>query len=91
MGAGGGVLDSPETPGGCWAHFSAVRVAGYRVLAVGQEVLFEHEPAEQDGFAHLALAVWPADRQPVHEVPDTRESPAYRSSLRLTFDDPEQP
>ena len=88
---GWGVLESEETPGGCWAHFSAVRVEGYKVLAAGQEVLFVHEPCEQDGFAHRALAVWPADRQPVREAPETRDSPAYRSSLRLRFDEPEQP
>jgi len=26
---GCGVIDSESTPGGCWAHFSAVRVPGY--------------------------------------------------------------
>jgi cold shock protein len=29
---GWGVLDSEATPGGCWAHFSAVLVDGYRSL-----------------------------------------------------------
>jgi len=35
---GWGVIDSPETPGGCWAHSSAVLVAGYKTLAPGVEV-----------------------------------------------------
>lgn len=26
---GWGVIESPETPGGCWAHFSVVAVTGY--------------------------------------------------------------
>lgn len=29
---GWGVLDSPDTPGGCWTHFSHVLTAGYRSL-----------------------------------------------------------
>ena len=34
---GWGVIDSPATPGGCWAHFSSVRVAGLGALSAGQE------------------------------------------------------
>lgn len=33
---GWGVLDSPETPGGCWAHFSNIDGPGYRTLTVGE-------------------------------------------------------
>ncbi len=50
-----GVIDSPETPGGCWAHYSAVAVAGFAHLEAGQEVLLEWEAAEQDGFAYRAV------------------------------------
>lgn len=29
---GWGVLDSPETPGGCWCHFSDIEVPTHRYL-----------------------------------------------------------
>jgi CspA family cold shock protein len=32
---GWGVLDSVETPGGCWTHFSVVEMVGYRELQPG--------------------------------------------------------
>jgi CspA family cold shock protein len=65
---GWGVIDSPDTPGGCWAHFStidtAVRerrdgliVSDYQVLRPGDAVDLEWEPADQDGFAFRAVAV----------------------------------
>ena len=38
---GWGVLDSPATPGGCWAGFGDVLVAGFRALTPGQEVEFD--------------------------------------------------
>ncbi|WP_405870694.1 cold-shock protein [Streptomyces sp. NBC_00005] len=56
-----GVLDSGETPGGCWAHFSAVEMPGFRTLAVGQDVAVEWEAAEQDGYRYRAVRVVPAD------------------------------
>lgn len=82
---GWGVIDSPATPGGCWTHFSSVRVAGLGVLSAGQEVDFEVEAAEQDGFHYRATAAWPAGQEP---VPSTvvRDRAAYRSRLALTFD-----
>ena len=54
---GWGVIDSSETPGGCWAHFSVVEVDGFRKLAAGEAVTFEFEAAEQDGFAFRATRV----------------------------------
>ncbi|TQK69950.1 MULTISPECIES: cold-shock protein [unclassified Nocardioides] len=51
---GWGVFDSPETPGGCWAHFSAVDVPGFKTLKPGDRVDFDFEAADQDGFAFLA-------------------------------------
>jgi CspA family cold shock protein len=56
---GWGVLDSPETPGGCWAHFSVVRSPGYRELAAGQVVRLAWEPAVQDGYDYRATTVVP--------------------------------
>ncbi|GAB2578044.1 hypothetical protein GCM10027168_08830 [Streptomyces capparidis] len=56
---GWGVLDCPETPGGCWAHFSHVEAEGFRSLAVGQRVGLEWEAAEQDGYAYRAVRIVP--------------------------------
>ena len=56
---GWGVIDSAETAGGCWAHFSHLAVPGYRELATGQAVALEWEPADQDGYAYRATRVWP--------------------------------
>ena len=89
---GWGVLDSDATPGGCWTHCSAVLVAGYRTLAVGQEVRLEPEVADQDGYAFRAVEAWPAASTPVRDLPQSSGSPdgtgdgAMRSSVRITFD-----
>ena len=58
---GWGVLDSSATPGGCWAHFSAVESDGYRRLAAGESVDLEWERPgfDQDGYDYRALRVWP--------------------------------
>ncbi len=84
---GWGVLDSAATPGGCWAHYSAVLVPGYRQLDAGAVVEFTWEAADQDGYAFRAVEVWPADQAPVRsgdEVSGT--SSAHHSTLTLTFD-----
>ena len=52
---GWGVVDSADTPGGCWAHFSHVQGDGYRSAAPGQRVLFRHESPGQDGYDFTAL------------------------------------
>ncbi len=84
---GWGVLDSPDTPGGCWVHFSAVLVPGYRALGAGGAVDFTSEVAEQDGYAFRAVEAWPATQAPVHGDRRASEaSPAYRSTLTLAFD-----
>jgi len=54
---GWGVLDSPETPGGCWAHFSNIDGPGYRTLTVGETVDLDWEQTEQDGYAFRAILV----------------------------------
>lgn len=65
---GWGVLDSPETPGGCWTHFSVIgspyvgtadcaEVSEYKSLLMGEEVEFEWEAPGQDGFAYRAVVV----------------------------------
>jgi CspA family cold shock protein len=83
---GWGVLDSVATPGGCWAHGSAVLVPGHRVLEHGRAVEFTFEVADQDGYALRAVAVWPAGQEPVADEVVRRGSAAHRSRLRLTFD-----
>jgi cold shock protein len=67
---GWGVLDSADTPGGCWAHFSSVLVPGYRTLDDGAAVEFTFEAAEQDGYAFRAVETWPAGEAPVRSDDD---------------------
>jgi uncharacterized RmlC-like cupin family protein/cold shock CspA family protein len=75
---GWGVLDSPATPGGCWAHYSRVEMTGFRSLAPGAEVSFTFEAPGQDGFPFRAVTVWPA-------------SAAYTARLTIELDDPGRP
>ena len=80
---GWGVIDSPETPGGCWAHFShlwndlppdhrareVVEISGgFREAFEGEHVDFEWEPANQDGYAFRAISVRPHGRPAPHRV-----------------------
>lgn len=59
---GWGVIDSPDTPGGCWAHFSHLAMTGYRALKTGQVVELEWEAAGQDGYSYRAGAGLAAGR-----------------------------
>lgn len=56
---GWGVLDSAETPEGCWTHFSAIEteVHEYLKLRTGDVVELEWEAPGQDGFAYRAVLV----------------------------------
>ena len=84
---GWGVLDAAATPGGCWAHFSAVLVPGYRTLDAGEAVEFSFETADQDGYSFRAVEVWPAAQAPVRDGEVVSgPSPAHHSTLTLTFD-----
>ena len=58
---GWGVIDAEETPGGCWVHFSVVRVPGYKELRAGQQVRFEVEAVRQDGFDYRAVWAEPLE------------------------------
>ncbi|MGN9779606.1 cold-shock protein [Micromonospora sp. H33] len=84
--AGWGVIDAPEVPGGCWAHFSAIAADGFRRLRPGQEVTFRFEAASQDGYRYRALMVW-TGTEPAGSTAGNRASVAYRSSLTITFED----
>lgn len=87
---GWGVVDSDETPGGCWAGFGAVAVEGFRTLQPGEAVELEWERAPQDGFAFRATRTWPVGQVPVPPH-DVSGSGAYASRLTITFDEPEDP
>ncbi|CAM5543149.1 hypothetical protein SFUMM280S_02646 [Streptomyces fumanus] len=56
---GWGVLDSPETPGGCWGHFSHIQVKGFRTLSPGQQVDLQWEAPgfKQDGYSYRAVNI----------------------------------
>ena len=88
---GWGVIDSPSTPGGCWAHYSNIAVPDhFRELHTGQLVELEWESAQQDGFDFRAVRVWPRgeelyDRPP---APVTEGSGAYRSWVTIFYDNP---
>ena len=82
---GWGVLDSDETPGGCWAHFSALRLAGFRAAAVGQLVDFTFERGDQDGFDFRALDVTIEGAPPL-EPEDQPPGTAYLSHLTIEWD-----
>lgn len=58
---GFGVIDSLDTPGGCWFHYSMIEVPGRKSLFAGQLVRFTFEgDVEQDGFVFRALRVQPS-------------------------------
>ena len=54
---GWGVLDSADTPGGCWTHFSHIEMTGYRELHPGQVVELDWESPGQDGYEYRAVRV----------------------------------
>lgn len=83
---GWGVIDSDQTPGGCWAHFAALAVPGYRSLEAGQTVVFEWETADQDGYSFRATRAWPAGSQPHMDEPTPNAGHAYSSKLTIRFD-----
>ncbi|MDY6056061.1 cold-shock protein [Micrococcus sp.] len=62
---GWGVLSSEATPGGCWAHFSALEGDGFRQAQPGERVRFTFAatgPQGQDGFSYRAERVEFPDR-----------------------------
>ena len=83
------MLDSEETPGGCWAHFSVLRMPGYKPLLAGQRVELECEAADQDGYSFRALTVWPDNRAPQADNVDDGPSVAYRSEVKIAVDPPD--
>ncbi|KAA0018978.1 cold-shock protein [Antrihabitans cavernicola] len=98
---GWGVIDSAETPGGCWVHFShlwagampkaapgqslAVRTSGTRQLRVGETVDFDWEAVTQDGFAFRATDVRPDGEPPRWEIVES--TGGYASFVDINFDE----
>jgi cold shock protein len=58
---GWGVITGVLVPGGCFVHYSNVRIDGYRHLTAGQRVEFTFEDPGflQDGYRYRAIDVWP--------------------------------
>lgn len=85
---GFGVIDSADTPGGCWVHFSSVVMDGYRALVPSDSVTFVFESGEQDGYAYRALQVWPPGVATGTPLPPRMEnSSAYQSTLTIRWAD----
>jgi len=59
---GWGVLDSLETPGGCWAHWSNIDKTQLRVREAGEIVEFNWEQRSQDGYQFLAPDIQQLER-----------------------------
>ena len=55
---GTGVIEAPETPGGCSVHQSAIVGTDVRELGAGEHVLFKYEPHVQAKYFYRAVQVW---------------------------------
>jgi CspA family cold shock protein len=82
---GWGVIDSDETPGGCWAHFSVLDVPGFRAISVGQRVSFTYRATLQDGYQYRAKRVQPTGAS-APPSPEPRASSSYHSSVSISWD-----
>ena len=82
---GWGVLERPETPGGCWMLYSMIDMPRPVSVYVGQEAWFSYEEGPQDGFDWRAISVRPPGTPPRPEIDVSGPSAAYRSKLTLYF------
>jgi len=85
-----GVIDSADTPGGCWVYYSNIVTDGLGTLTPGDRVTFTYEALRQDEFDYRAVLVWPPgivpgtpQRARHHHGP----SAAYQSSLTIRWSD----
>ncbi|MFD9662880.1 cold shock domain-containing protein [Rhodococcus sp. NPDC059968] len=81
-----GIIDSDETPGGCWTLFHSVAVEGFPSLREGQQVEFEWDALDSPmhGCNFYTIRAWPSGREPYVAPPS--DSP-FSSHLWLTFPD----
>ncbi|GAA0307473.1 cold shock domain-containing protein [Kineococcus aurantiacus] len=88
---GWGVLDSPDTPGGCWVHVSQITGRDGADPREGEEVEFTFEAVpDQDGYRFRAVRAWPWGASPRRRPGTTvfnDRSGAFSSTLTLAFDD----
>jgi CspA family cold shock protein len=86
---GSGVIDSADTPGGCWVGFASIVMDGYRRLAAGDPVTFTAEPGPQDGYEYRAILLWPPGTEPGTPPAAAGNGPAgaYGSSLTIRWAD----
>jgi CspA family cold shock protein len=82
---GWGVVDAPQTPGGCWASFSTLAAAAFWEPQEGEPVEFEFEVFPQDAFAYRAMRMWPFGTAPVDRTPEAPGS-AFGSAFTVEFD-----
>ena len=86
---GWGVVDSHQTPGGCWVAASAVVSPGPATLVPGTGVELTWVDADQDGYLYRALSVRPDGVDPSYERPAAPqagsgpEAGAYSGALGL--------
>ena len=82
-----GVVDAPEVPGGCWTHFAAIEMPGYRTLGVGEVVRVKRWSKTATPTA-LSGVGRPADRPAVvtGELVADGATAAHQSTLMITFD-----
>lgn len=85
---GWGVIESPETPGGCWVHSSAW-LSGDWDPPPGTPVEFTYAPGRQDGYAFRAIEAWPQGDEPVRQDATSEESSVYSSVGWFTVTGPD--
>ena len=84
------MIDSADTPGGCWVHFSDVVTDGAGSLTPGDQVTFTYEVVSQDGFNYRAVLVWPSwvtPGTPPRAQSQDGPSTAYQSRLTIRWSD----
>ena len=87
---GFGVIESEDTPGGCWVWHASIVMDGLHVLTAGERVSFTYEAAAQDGYNYRAVLVWPPDVEPGTPPPlqaSSGPSAAYQSTLTIRWPD----
>jgi cold shock protein len=84
---GWGVLESSETPGGCWVHYSELDRSLDRRLDLGQAVTFDYVEVDQDGFRWRAERVVPDGSDTSFAPQPTRQDgQSFSSKLNLDLD-----